>query len=107
MFTAQLVSTEVEEDVTVKTYAANFTVTTAGDGLWGCEAGRKVHVKNIYVITESDDEDAYKTVNVVHNSTWDIYTDSAFSNAISEALGYDVDFTEQGMQEDNYASMEA
>jgi hypothetical protein len=93
--------------VTTKEYDCDFTVVTAGDGLWGCEAGRKVQVTGICVITEGDDEDAYKTVNVVHNSTWDIYTDSAFVNAISAALGYDVDFTEQGMQEDGYASMEA
>ena len=107
MFNAKLVSTELEEGVTVKTYAANFTVVAAGDGLWGCEAGRKVNVKNIYVLTESDDEDAYKTVNVEHDSTWDIYTDTAFSAAISAALGFTVAFTEQGMQEDEFASMEA
>jgi hypothetical protein len=46
-------------------------------------------------------------VNVTHDSTWDIYTDSAFEAAISEALGFTVGFTEQGMQEDEFASMEA
>jgi hypothetical protein len=107
MFTAKLVSTKVENGWTVMQYAANFTVTTAGDGLWGCEAGRKVNVTNIYVITEGDDEDALKTVNVEHDSTWDIYTDGAFERAISEALGFTVAFTEQGMQEDEFASMEA
>ena len=49
----------------------------------------------------------YTTVNVTHNTTWDIYTDSAFENAISKLVGFAVQFTEQGMQDDNYASLEA
>ena len=106
MFKATLASTEIDNDVTVQTYICDFNVTTAGDGFWDCEAGRSVHVTEIYVITEGDVDDDYKTVNVVHDSTWNIYTDTAFSNAISEALGYAVGFTEQGMQEDNFASME-
>jgi hypothetical protein len=35
-----------------------------------------------------------------------MYTDSGFSDAISALLGTDVSFTEQGMQDDGYASME-
>ena len=46
-------------------------------------------------------------IDVAHDTTWDIYTDSGFESAISKVLGYDVTFTEQGMQQDNYASMEA
>ncbi|NCZ60308.1 MAG: hypothetical protein EBX71_09275 [Betaproteobacteria bacterium] len=45
-------------------------------------------------------------VDVAHDSTWDIYTDTAFESAVSGALGFDVGFTEQGMQEDGVASME-
>jgi hypothetical protein len=98
----------VEEDFTAVDFACNFTVTTAGDGLWDCEAGRQVNVTGITVITNAGDEDrVYVSVNVTHDSTWDIYTDSAFSDAISNAVGFSVNFTEQGMQEDNYASMEA
>jgi beta-lactamase class D len=53
-------------------------------------------------------EDAVSVmVNVEHNSTWDIYTDTGFESAISAALGFAVTFTEQGMQEDELASMEA
>ena len=43
----------------------------------------------------------------LHDSTWDIYTDYGFAAAISKALGYEVRFTEQGMQDDYCASMEA
>lgn len=84
-------------------YECDFTVTTAGDGLWDCEAGRVVRVTQIDVF----EDNGYKAVNVTHDTDWDIYTDSAFETAISAALGYAVSFTEQGMQEENYASMEA
>jgi hypothetical protein len=35
-----------------------------------------------------------------------MYTDSGFESAISELLGFEVRFTEQGMQDNGYASME-
>ena len=101
MLTATAITTE--ETTTHYHYDCNFTVTTSGDGLWGCEAGRVVNVTQIDVF----EEDGYKTVNVTHDSDWDIYTDTGFEAAISEALGYAVGFTEQGMQEENFASMEA
>jgi hypothetical protein len=99
---------EFEKDnnsVTVR-FDCNFVVTTAGDGLWGCEAGRKVTVNAIDLVTNAHDDEVYVSVNVMHDSEWDIYTDSAFTQAISEALGFKVSFTEQGMQDDGYASME-
>jgi hypothetical protein len=102
-----LASYEVDEDYVAVNYSCNFTVTTAGDGLWGCEAGRKVHVTNICVLHNAYEDNITTQVNVTHNSTWDIYTDTAFAAAISDALGFAVSFTEQGMQDDNYASMEA
>ena len=92
-----------DENETHYYYECEFTVTTSGDGLWGCEAGRVVNVSGIDVF----EEDGYKMVNVTHDSDWDIYTDTGFAAAISAALGYEVGFTEQGMQEENYASMEA
>ena len=97
----------VDSDYTSVQYTCKFTVVTAGDGLWGCEAGRKVKVEGITVVTNAYEDTVSVMVNVEHDSEWDIYTDSGFESAISEALGFDVRFTEQGMQEDNYASMEA
>ena len=102
-----LVRFEKETDCTVQEFACKFTVTTAGDGLWGCEAGRKIKVSGITVVTNAYDNELYTMVNVAHDSTWDIYTDSGFETAISDALGFAVGFTEQGMQEDEMASMEA
>ncbi len=96
----------VEDGVTVTDFDCDFTVTTAGDGLWGCEAGRQVRVTAISIVEEEFEGDTYTQVNVEHNSTWDIYTDSAFESAVSEAVGFAVRFTEQGMQDDGLASME-
>jgi hypothetical protein len=102
----QLVNTETDDDAVIKEYKCDFVVETAGDGYWGCEAGRLVRVTGITVIENDFDGDKYTMVNVEHNSTWDIYTDSEFEVAISKATGMDVTFTEQGMQEDGLASME-
>jgi hypothetical protein len=41
-----------------------------------------------------------------YEDSWRLYTDSGFTDAISTLLGTDVSFTEQGMQDDGYASME-
>ena len=80
-----------------------FTVTLAGDSIWGYKGPQTVTVTDISTYT---DEDGYTSVSVKHNTTWDIYTDTGFECDISAALGYDVQFTEQGMQEDGYASLE-
>jgi len=81
-----------------------FTVTLAGDSIWGYAGPSTVTVSSIDVY---EDEDGYKSISVEHDTTWNIYTDTGFESAISEVLGYAVQFTEQGMQEDGTASMEA
>lgn len=80
-----------------------FTVQLANDSIWGYKGPQTVTVTDISVYTDEDD---YKSISVEHDTTWDIYTDSGFESAISNALGYDVTFTEQGMQDDGCASME-
>ncbi len=102
-----LVRYERDEDCIITEFACEYAVTTAGDGLWGCEAGRKINVTGITIINNIYDGEIYTMVNVTHDSTWDIYTDTGFETAISDALGFNVSFTEQGMQEDEFASMEA
>jgi len=103
----KLVHTETDDNTVIKRYECDFIVETAGDGLWGCEAGREVNVRGITIVEEQYDEDEHwKHIQVEHDSTWDIYTDSGFEDAISEAVGFPVRFTEQGMQDDNLASME-
>jgi len=98
---------ERHEDMTTVRFDCDLFVTCAGDGLWGCEAGRRVRVFTIDVSTRSSGDDVCVQVSVGHDSDWDIYTDTAFERAISDALGFRVRFTEQGMQDNERASMEA
>ena len=89
--------------------------TLKGDGYWGAEAGRTVTITGYTVsrYTKEDAEDLGVTegdiqhVSVEHDSTWDVYTDSAFERAAQQFTGIEgLMFTEQGMQEDGVASME-
>lgn len=95
------------ETVEIKNYAAEGTVELAMDSIWGYAGKRVVNIEGVRVINTTYDDGCESTmVNVTHDTTWDIYTDTGFEAAISKALGYDVGFTEQGMQDDGYASME-
>ena len=99
-----------ETNTKITEHSVTGSVQLAGDSIWGYTGPSTVDVTGVQVIeTTYADEPAqtYTTVNVTHNTTWDIYTDSAFENAISKLLGFAVSFTEQGMQDDNYASLEA
>ena len=108
------VSTEVEDDTTNTEYKCNVEVQLAGDSIWDCEL-ETVTVKSIH-ISETDWGDGDTSIHIAvcyevdgdaeHEGSWRLYTDSGFSDAISALLGTDVSFTEQGMQDDGYASME-
>lgn len=93
------------------------TFKLAGDGYWGAEAGRSVTLTGFTVeymnsetyepCADGDTNSVIGHVTVNHDSTWDVYTDSAFSEAAANFTNImGLDFTEQGMQEDNMASME-
>jgi hypothetical protein len=94
---------------------ANYTFTTHGDGLWGCDE-RTVTITgfNVERYTAEDaaqydwcEEGDIMHVSVMHDSTWEVYTDKGFREAARFVTGIaDLDFTEQGMQEDGIASME-
>jgi hypothetical protein len=58
-----------------------------------------MHVAVCYKAGEDLQEEEYE-------ESWRMYTDSGFESAISELLGFEVRFTEQGMQDNGYASME-
>ena len=93
-----------------------FRVQLAGDSIWDYKGPRTVTVTNIEVSRYTAEDIAdwadyakegdIQHVSVEHDATWNIYTDSGFEDAISEVLGVEVTFTEQGMQEDGIASME-
>ena len=109
------VSKEADENVLLTEFTCNVDVTLAGDSIWDCTL-EKVTITgvNIAETFDEDDGDIYTHITVTYNvdgntdyeGSWRLYTDSGFSDAVSALLMTDVDFTEQGMQEDNYASME-
>ena len=92
--------TDTSEDSISTTYDCNVEVQLAGDSIWDCEL-EAVTVTSIHITVcyNVDGDTEYE-------GSWRLYTDSGFANAISELLGTDVSYTEQGMQDDGYASME-
>ena len=108
----KITNTTIEKDSTFglnTNYTVEGTVTLAMDSIWDYDGKDVVTVENIQVYTHFDDDGVTESnvdVNVTHNADWNIYTDKGFEKAISNLLGFDVTFTEQGMQDDGYASME-
>ena len=102
------VETDGNETNTFTTYETTGSVELAMDSIWDYDGADTVNVSSIQVIETVDNEDgySYKQVNVEHDGKWEIYTDTGFESAISETVNLDVAFTEQGMQDDGYASME-
>jgi len=109
-----LASTDTGEDSISTTYDCNVEVQLAGDSIWDCEI-EAVTVTSIH-IHESFDEDGDSSIHITvcynvdgdaeYEGSWRLYTDTGFEEAISELLGTQVFFTEQGMQDDGFASME-
>jgi hypothetical protein len=105
--------TKEDEDTTNTEYKCNVKVQLAGDSIWDCEL-ETVTITSIH-IAETDYGDSVSTHIAVcyevdgdeeYEGSWRLYTDSGFEAAVSELLGTSVSFTEQGMQDDGYASME-
>jgi hypothetical protein len=104
-----LVGVTQEDDTTCTEYKCKVKVQLAGDSIWDCNL-KTVTIKEIHIAeTDWGDGDTNIHIAVVHtggDDSWRIYTDSGFEAAVSDLLGTDVSFTEQGMQDDGYASME-
>ena len=103
------VETDGNETNTFTTYETEGSVKLAMDSIWKYNGADTVNVSSIQIIDSLDNETntSYKMINVEHDAKWEIYTDSGFESAISDVVNLDVSFTEQGMQDDGYASMEA
>ena len=105
--------TQVDGDTTNTNYDCNVEVQLAGDSIWDCEL-ETVTVTSIHISETFWDDTSTIHIAVCYNvngddeyeDSWRLYTDSGFEAAISALLGTDVMFTEQGMQDDGYASME-
>jgi hypothetical protein len=111
-----LAGTDTDTDSISTIYNCNVEVQLAGDSIWDCEL-EAVTVTSIH-IHESFDEDGDSSIHIAVcydvdgvsgedvEGSWRLYTDTGFADAISTLLGTTVFFTEQGMQDDGYASME-
>jgi len=99
----------MRQNETQKTIESRIAIETAGDSYWR-ESEIESEIVSIHSITirEYDMEgEHYFDVYVRHDSDWSIYTDSGFERAISDAIGHEVRWSEQGMQEDGMAHLEA
>lgn len=106
--TNTVVERDDDEGMTYTSYDVEGFAELAGDSIWDYDYdsnGMHVNVTHIGV-TEYDDKNYNKSIYVTHDATWNIYTDRGFEDSISAVLGFDVGFTEQGMQDDELASME-
>ena len=101
-----LSSTVVDSEYVEYYFDCDFIATCDGSSIWEDTSNKQVHVTAISVTHNSYDDSIGTSVYVKHDSNWEIYTDRGFEAAISEVLGFNVQFTEQGMQDDNLASME-
>lgn len=109
-----LVSVTQEDDTTSTEYKCNVPVQLAGDSIWDC-AITDIVITSIHIhTTQWDEDDSCTYINVCYTvdgsdeveGSWRMYTDTGMEAAVSKLLGTDVAFTEQGMQENNVASME-
>jgi len=83
---------DLQERITVTEYDVEGTVKLAMDSIWDYGGKDTVRVDSIQVrhtVYEDCMSDS-TMVNVVHDTTWDIYTDSGFERAISAALDMDI-----------------
>ena len=110
-----LAGTDTDTDSVSTTYNCNVEVQLAGDSIWDCEL-EAVTVTSIHIHENFWDDTSTVHIAVCYDvdgvdgseveGSWRLYTDSGFTEAISTLLGTQVFFTEQGMQDDGYASME-
>jgi len=89
----------------------NRIVKCDGSSLWGCTENVRPKIK--YIEFDYDTDYRFFHIKVYHNyGSWVIYTDDGFAEAISEIVSkkigkrISINFTEQGMQNNRYASMQ-
>ena len=92
---------------TQRTIESRIAIETAGDSYWRESGSEIVSIHSITIREYDMDDEHYFDVYVRHDSEWTIYTDSGLERAISDAIGHEVRWSEQGMQEDGMAHLEA
>ena len=112
----EMAKKQLAEDDEIQAIPAK-VVELAGDSIWDRDGSnpKSVKVSKVSILDPyggsdpymaDDEDDGYRKVDVEHDGPWSIYTDSGFEKAISKMVGFEVTFTEQGMQQDGMASME-
>ena len=103
---------EDEKDTTIEIDVNKFIPLAGDSGYEEVENLKQVKVDHVVVqnpyddADEGDEDDGFRYVKVQHDGPWAIYTDSGFEKAISKIVGFEVDFSEQGLQQDGLADME-
>ena len=99
----------MRQNETERTIESRIAVSLSGDSYWRKSFMSETEIVSIESITirEYDiDEYHFFDVYVRHDSDWRIYTDTGFERAISNAIGHEVHWAEQGMQTDGIAHLE-
>ena len=97
----------MRQNETQRTIESRIAIETAGDSYWRESGSEIVSIHSITIREYDMDDEHYFDVYVRHDSEWTIYTDSGFERNISNAIGHEVRWSEQGMQEDGIAHLEA
>ena len=98
---------DMRQNETERTIESRIAIETAGDSYWRESGSEIVSIHSITIREYDMDDEHYFDVYVRHDSEWTIYTASGFERAISDAIGHEVRWSEQGMQEDGMAHLEA
>lgn len=93
-------------DFVIIKFNAPHKIELKGDSIWLDEDLQEVEITEIRYKVDDCEGIQSINVNVIHNSTWKIYTDSGFEESISRLIGYDVSFSEQGNQSNGNAHLE-
>lgn len=102
----KIANVEIDDSYVTYNFDCDFVAQCDGSSIWEDTNNKQVRVTGISVTHNVYDDCIGTSVSVQHDSNWEIYTDRGFEAAISKVLGFDVQFTEQGMQDDELASLE-
>ena len=97
----------MRQNETERMIESRIAVSLSGDSYWRESGSEIVSIESITIREYDIDDEHYFDVYVRHDSDWTIYTDTGFERAISAAIGHEVRWSEQGMQKDGMAHLEA
>ena len=94
------------KETSMRSRKLNYTVKLAGNGVWGAEKDRSVVIGRYEIKYWGTGKNQWEVL-VEHDSTWDIYTDMGFLEAVKNITNMpNLQWSEQGMQKDGVAHLE-